>query len=76
MGIALGLGGFTHPFLPSHVLAGLGLLVAAVGFAGASWALLRTSNDDFDLPRCRRLRNDHVYVIIEGDTPVAEGVSP
>jgi hypothetical protein len=50
MGIALGLGGFTHPFLPGHVLAGLGLLVAAVGFAGASWALLRTSNDDFDLP--------------------------
>ncbi|HET9900400.1 MAG TPA: hypothetical protein VFR46_04940, partial [Actinomycetes bacterium] len=54
MGIALGLGGFTHPFLPGHVLAGLGLLVAAVGFAGASWALLRTSNDDFDLPRCHR----------------------
>ncbi|MEU4393288.1 hypothetical protein [Kribbella sp. NPDC023855] len=50
MGIALALGGFTHPFLPGHLAAGIGLLVAAIGFAGASVALLRTSNDSFDLP--------------------------
>ena len=40
MGIALAVGGFTHPFMPGHVAAGIGLLVAAVGFAGASRALL------------------------------------
>jgi hypothetical protein len=50
MGIALALGGFTHPFMPGHVAAGVGLLVAAVGFAGASVALLRMRNDEFDLP--------------------------
>lgn len=50
MGIALAVGGFTHPFMPSHTVAGVGLLVAAVGFAGASYALLRTSNQEFDLP--------------------------
>lgn len=50
MGIALAIGGFTHPFLPGHFIAGLGLLVASVGFAGASYALLRTRNHDFDLP--------------------------
>lgn len=50
MGIALALGGFTHPFMPGHVAGGIGLLVAAVGFAGASVALLRMRNDDFDLP--------------------------
>ncbi|PZH18366.1 hypothetical protein C1I97_03935 [Streptomyces sp. NTH33] len=47
-GIALALGGFTHPFMPGHVASGIGLLVAAVGFAGAGVALLRMSNDDFD----------------------------
>ena len=48
-GVALAVGGFTHPFLSplGHVVTGLGLWVAAVGFAGASLALLRTSNDDF-----------------------------
>lgn len=46
-GVALALGGFTHPFLPHHVVTGLGLFVAAAGFAGASWALWRMSNDDF-----------------------------
>ena len=48
-GVALAVGGFTHPFLSplGHVVTGLGLWVAAVGFAGASVALLRTSNDDF-----------------------------
>jgi hypothetical protein len=50
MGIALAAGGFTHPFVPGHVAAGFGLLVAAVGFAGASVALLRMRNDEFDLP--------------------------
>lgn len=50
MGFALAAGGFTHPFMPGHVAAGIGLLVAAVGFAGASVALLRMRNDEFDLP--------------------------
>ena len=55
MGIALALGGFTHPFMPGHVAAGIGLLVAAVGFAGASRALLRWADDDFDLPPLPRV---------------------
>lgn len=50
MGWALALGGFTHPFMPGHVVAGIGLVVAALGFAGASVALLRMRNDEFDLP--------------------------
>jgi hypothetical protein len=50
MGLALAAGGLTHPFMPGHVAAGTGLIVAAVGFAGASVALLRMRNDDFDLP--------------------------
>lgn len=50
MGLALAIGGFTHPFLPGHLAQGLGLLVAAVGFTGATYALLRMRNDDFDLP--------------------------
>jgi hypothetical protein len=50
MGIALAVGGATHPFIPGHVAQGVGLVVAAVGFAGASLALLRMSNDEFDLP--------------------------
>lgn len=50
MGIALLVGGATHPFIPNHAGQGIGLLVAAVGFAGATVALLRTRNDDFDLP--------------------------
>jgi hypothetical protein len=49
-GIALMLGGAAHPFLPGNIGVGLALLVAAVGFAGASLALVRLSNDDFDLP--------------------------
>ena len=49
-GIALLLGGATHPFIPTSMGQGIGLLVAAVGFAGASVALFRTRNDDFDLP--------------------------
>jgi hypothetical protein len=49
-GILLMLGGVTHPFIPGHVGQGIGLLVAAAGFAGASVALLRTPDDAFDLP--------------------------
>jgi hypothetical protein len=50
MASALIIGGATHPFLPNHVVAGIGLLVAGIGFAGATRALLRMTNDDFDLP--------------------------
>jgi hypothetical protein len=50
MAIALIVGGATHPFLPNHVVAGVGLLVAGIGFAGATRALLRMTNDEFDLP--------------------------
>jgi hypothetical protein len=50
MASALIIGGATHPFLPNHVVAGIGLLVASIGFAAATRALLRTTNDDFDLP--------------------------
>ena len=50
MAIALIVGGVTHPFLPNHFIAGIGLLVAAAGFAGATVALLRMRNDEFDLP--------------------------
>lgn len=48
-GVAIMLGGITHPFLPSATAAGIGLLVAAFGFAGASRALLRMTDDEFDL---------------------------
>jgi hypothetical protein len=53
-GIALMVGGITHPFVPGSLAQGIGLLVAAVGFAGASVALLRMRNDEFDLPPARR----------------------
>ena len=56
MGFALAAGGFTHPFMPGHVVAGIGLVVAAIGFAGASLALLRMRNDDFDLPATAQAR--------------------
>ncbi|GED83669.1 hypothetical protein [Streptomyces sp. 6-11-2] len=42
-GNALAVVGFTHPFMPGHIASGVGLLVA-----GAGWALLRMSDDDFD----------------------------
>jgi hypothetical protein len=51
MAISLIIGGATHPFLPNHVVAGIGLLVAGIGFAGATRALLRMTNDEFDLPQ-------------------------
>ena len=50
MGLALAVGAFTHPFIPTNTAVAAGLLVASIGFAGASRALLTTSNDDFDLP--------------------------
>lgn len=53
MGVALLVGGLTHPFLPGGLLQGAGLVLAAVGFAGASLALLRMRNDAFDLPPAR-----------------------
>lgn len=40
-GMSLALGGFTHPFMPGPVAAGIGLWVAALGFAGAGVALWR-----------------------------------
>lgn len=57
MGIALMVGGATHPFIPGHVAQGIGLLLAATGFAGASVALLRMRNDEFDLPAARPATN-------------------
>lgn len=53
-GIAVALGGFTHPFLQfNHIVVGIGLAVLASGCAAASVALLRMRNDDFDLPPFR-----------------------
>jgi hypothetical protein len=49
-GLAVMIGGATHPFIPNHIGQGIGLFVAAAGFLGVSLALLRMSNDDFDLP--------------------------
>lgn len=46
-GYAFAVGGFTHPFIPYHELAGIGLIVGAMGFARASIVLLRTSDDEF-----------------------------
>ena len=54
MGIALALAGATHPFLPNNLLQGIGLLIGALGFAGASLALLRMTNDDF-APRAEQM---------------------
>lgn len=53
VGIAVIVGGATHPFIPNHYGQGIGLLVAAAGFAGVGVALLRMSNDEFDLPALR-----------------------
>jgi hypothetical protein len=39
--------------MPGHVAAGVGLLVAAAGYAGAGWVLLGTTDDEFDLPPVR-----------------------
>lgn len=56
MGIALLVGGSTHPFIPGHTGQGVGLLVAAIGFVGTSLALLRMPDDEFDLPPARSAR--------------------
>lgn len=47
MGIALIVGVATHPFLPSTLAQAIGLLVGAVGLAGASLALGRMTNQEF-----------------------------
>ncbi len=54
VGLAVMIGGATHPFIPSHVGQGIGLFVAAAGFIGVSVAMLRMSNDEFDLPAAPR----------------------
>jgi hypothetical protein len=51
---AVMLGGATHPFIPTSVGQGIGLLVAAAGFAAVSAALVRMPNDEFDLPATHR----------------------
>jgi hypothetical protein len=56
VGIAVMVGGATHPFIPHHIGQGIGLLVAAAGFAGVSVALLRMTNDEFDMPATARER--------------------
>jgi hypothetical protein len=57
-GVALAFGGFTHPFMPTHVLAGVGLYIAAIGFAGASLGLLRIRNDQFAPPVSQPTQRD------------------
>lgn len=51
---AVMIGGATHPFIPWSVGQGAGLLVAAAGLVGVSAALLRMSDDEFDLPPITR----------------------
>jgi hypothetical protein len=53
-GLAVMIGGATHPFIPNHIGEGVGLFVAAAGFSAVSVALLRMSNDEFDLPAMTR----------------------
>jgi hypothetical protein len=55
-GLALIIAGPTHPFMPNTLVSGLGLILGAVGFAGVSWHLLRSRNDDLDLPPYRSQR--------------------
>ena len=50
MAVCLIAGTATHIFIPDHVAKGVGLLVGAVGFLGVTRALLRTPDDEFDLP--------------------------
>jgi len=50
VGLAVMIGGATHPFIPNHIGQGIGLFVAAAGFTGVSVALLQMTNDEFDLP--------------------------
>lgn len=60
MGIALLIGGATHPFIPNHVGQGAGLVLAAVGCVGATVALLRMRNDEFDLRPARSTRPERM----------------
>ncbi|MEO8851868.1 MAG: hypothetical protein ABI360_09080 [Allobranchiibius sp.] len=47
----VGLGGLTHPFLSfEHHIHGAGLVVLAIGCAAVGTALLKMSNDEYDLP--------------------------
>ncbi|MEU4453621.1 hypothetical protein AB0F44_19955 [Nocardioides sp. NPDC023903] len=50
VGLAVMIGAATHPFIPNNIGQGVGLIVAAIGCAGVSLALLRMTNDEFDLP--------------------------
>jgi hypothetical protein len=54
VGLAVMIGGATHPFIPNHIGQGIGLFVAAAGCMGVSVALLRMTNDEFDLPPVER----------------------
>lgn len=45
--------GFTHPLLPGRVPTAIRLLIVAIRFGGVGIALLRTRNDDLDLPTAR-----------------------
>ena len=47
--VAVMVGAATHPFIPSTIGQGIGLLVAAAGFAAVSVALVRMPDDAFDL---------------------------
>ncbi|GIG81357.1 hypothetical protein [Planotetraspora kaengkrachanensis] len=53
-GVALMIAGPTHPFIPGQVGSAAGLVVGAIGMAGAGVALLRMRDDEFDLPPGRR----------------------
>lgn len=50
VGLAVMVGGVTHPFIPTSVGQGFGLFVAEAGFIGVSIALWRMGDDEFDLP--------------------------
>lgn len=51
--VAVMIGAATHPFIPSTIGQGIGLLVAAAGFAAVSVALVRLPDDAFDLAPIR-----------------------
>lgn len=52
--LALVIAGPTHPFTPNTTISGLGLILGAVGFAGVGWHLLRSRNEELDLPPAQR----------------------
>ena len=52
--LALVVAGPTHPFMPNTLVSGLGLILGAVGFAGVGWYLLRSRNEELDLPPVQR----------------------